>query len=476
MKRLLTALLSLLAGLTPVAQANTINLPDLGDASSAVISPSQERKLGEDFMRKARRSLAFVDDPEVTTYIQNLGQRLVARSDNPGMGFRFFVVSDPTINAFAIPGGFIGVHTGLMLATEDEAELASVLAHEIAHITQKHIPRMLAEEQHTLPAMAALLAAALLAGRGGEAAIALASATVAQKSINFTRTSEEEADRIGIRLLADTGFDARAMPAFFERMQKMNRLNETNLPEFLATHPVTTARIADSRARAEQYTYRQVPDTLDFQLVRSKLRAAAPGDPADLVRAFAANVAEGKTANLDAERYAYALALMRAQRYDTARNEVQKLVDRSPANLFYRILQAEAEMAAGHSDLGLQYYAGAYKRSASYYPLAIDYARALVRTKRAREAEPIIRATLEQRPDDPALYELLSQAADANGKIPESHQALAENYYLRGNPNAAIEQLQLASRHAGNNFYLQSSVEARIQAIKEEVALLSGKK
>jgi predicted Zn-dependent protease len=476
MKRLLTALLSLLAGFAPMAQANPINLPDLGDASSAVISPSQERKLGEDFMRKARRSLAFVDDPEVTTYIQNLGQRLVARSDNPGTSFRFFVVSDPTINAFAIPGGFIGVHTGLILATENEAELASVLAHEIAHITQKHIPRMLAEEQHTMPAMAALLAAALLAGRGGEAAIALAAGTVAQKSINFTRASEEEADRIGIRLLADTGFDPRAMPAFFERMQKMNRVNETNLPEFLATHPVTTARIADSRGRAEQYSYRQAPDTPDFQLVRAKLRAAAPGDPADIVRTFAANVAEGKAANLDAERYAYGLALMRAQRYDAARTEVQKLVDRSPVNLFYRILQAELELAAGRSDLGLQYYAGAYKRSAAYYPLAISYARALVRTKRARDAEPIIRATLEQRPDDPALYELLSQADDATGKIAESHQALAEHYYLRGNPNAAIEQLQLASRRAGDNFYLQSSVEARIQAIKEEVALLSGKK
>jgi beta-barrel assembly-enhancing protease len=475
MKRLLPSLL-FLVGLVPFAAANTINLPDLGDASATVLSPAQERKLGEDLMRRARRGLALVEDPEVTTYLQELGQRLVARSDSPGMNFRFFVVSDPTINAFAMPGGFIGVHTGLLLTSESEAEVASVLAHEIAHITQRHIPRMLAEEQRTMPAMAALLAAALLAGRGGEAAIAIAGATMAQKGINFTRSAEEEADRIGIRLLADAGFDPRAMPAFFERMQRMNRLNETNLPEFLLTHPVTTARIADSRGRAEQFAYRQVPDTLDFQLVRAKLRASASTDTTDLVRAFANNIAEGKSANVEAERYGYALALLRARQYDNARTEARKLADRSPNNLYYRILQAEIEMAAGRSDAGLQLYANAYKRSPSYYPLALNYARALVRSKRAQDAEPIIRATLQQRPDDPALYQILSQAAGTNGKVAESHQALAEYYYLNGNLNSAIEQLQLASRRAGNNFYLQSSVEARMQAIKEEVALLSGKK
>ncbi len=476
MKRLPSLLLSLFIAIAPLARANTINLPDLGDASAAVISPAQERKLGEDLMRRARHSLAFVDDPEISAYVQDLGQRLVARTDNPGANFRFFVVSDPTINAFAIPGGFIGVHTGLLLAAENEAELASVLAHEISHITQRHIPRMLAEEQRTMPAMAALLAAALLAGRGGEAAIALTSATMAQKGINFTRASEEEADRIGIRLLADAGFDPRGMPAFFERMQKMNRLNETNLPPFLQDHPVTTARIADARARADQYPYRQVPDSLDFQLVRAKLRATAPTDTSDLVRTFANNIAEGKSANLEAEHYGYAEALLRARQYDSARAEARKLAAHSPNNLYYRILQAEVEMAAGRNDTGLQFYAGAYKRYPSYYPLAVDYARALVRSNRAAQAEPIIRATLQQRPDDPGLYELLSQAAAANNKSAESHQALAEHYYLNGNPNAAIEQLQLASRYAGNNFYLQSSVEARIQAIKEEVALLSGKK
>lgn len=478
MTRPLVVLLSALLALpAPPLGANNINLPDLGDASGSVISPAQERKLGEEFMRRARRTLAFVNDPEVSTYVQNLGQRLVARSDQPGMGFQFFVIADPTINAFAVPGGFIGVHTGLLLAAENEAELASVLAHEIAHITQRHIPRMLADAQRTtMPAMAALLAAILLAGSGGQAAVALTSATLAQQGINFTRSAEEEADRIGIRLLADAGFEPRAMPAFFERMQQLNRHNETNLPEFLRTHPVTTARVADSRGRAEQYPYRQVPDTLDFYLIQAKLRAAAAGDPGDIVRGFAANVAHGKSANMEAERYGYALALLRARRYDNARAEARKLAEGTPDNPFYRILLADIELAAGRTQTGLQHYAATYRRDSSYYPVAINYARALVRAKQTREAEPIIRTAIVRRPDDPALHDLLSQAAAANGKMAEAHQARAEQFYLSGNPNAAIEQLRLASRYAGNNFYLQSSVEARIQAIKEEVALLSEKK
>src|SRR3990172_6870377 len=141
------------------AYADNTNLPDLGDESIAVISPAQERKLGEDLMRQARRTLAFMNDTEISEYIQSLGQRLVSHSDNPKQDFRFFVINNPTINAFAVPGGFIGVHTGLILATQSEAELASVLAHETAHITQRHIPRLITESQRTtLPAMAAILA------------------------------------------------------------------------------------------------------------------------------------------------------------------------------------------------------------------------------------------------------------------------------------------------------------------------------
>src|SRR3989344_3405476 len=220
--------------------ADNINLPDLGDQSASVITPLQERKLGEDIMRQARRRLTFLDDAELNYYLQALGQRLVAGSDSPQQEFRFYIVKDPSINAFAVPGGFISVHTGLLLATQSEAEFASVMAHEIAHITQRHIPRMIADAQRTtLPAMASVLAAVLLGAGGspgGDAAIALTTAAVAQRELNFSRSFEEEADRLGLNTLARAHFDPRAMPAFFEQLQNFNRHNESSLPEFLRTH------------------------------------------------------------------------------------------------------------------------------------------------------------------------------------------------------------------------------------------------
>lgn len=476
MARVLAFLLSaLLVTQGFVAHASAVALPDLGDTSLAVISPAQERKLGEELMRKARRQLVFLDDAEVNAYIQELGQRLVSHSDNPSQDFRFFVVADPSINAFAMPGGFIGVHTGLILAAQSEAELASVLAHEIAHITQRHIPRMLTEAQRTtLPAMAALLGAILLAGsgqQGGEAALALTTATLAQRGINFTRSSEEEADRIGVSILAAAGFDPRAMPAFFERMQNMNRHNETNLPEFLRTHPVTTSRIADSRDRAERYGYRQVPDSQAFLLSRAKIRATAPGDAAEIARGFAQNLAEGKHASADAERYGYAVALLRARQYPAARAQARRLIERRPKEISYRMLAAEVELASGDADSGLRAYGEAYRTHPSFAPLARDYARALLRSGRPRDAESVVRAAIKQQPDDPLLYELLAQAAGETGRRSEAHQAMAEHYYLNGNPGAAIEQLQLASRYVGDNFYLQASLEARMQAIRDELAL-----
>lgn len=460
--------------------ADTANLPDLGDESLTVISPAQERKLGEDLMRQSRRTLAFMDDPEISEYIQSLGRKLVSHSDNPQLDFRFFVIDNPTINAFALPGGFIGVHTGLILATQSEAELASVLAHETAHITQRHIPRMIAESQRTtLPAMAAILAGILLASsghQGGEAAIALTSAAVAQKGINYTRSFEEEADRIGMQILAQSGFDPRAMPAFFEHMQNMNRLNETSLPEFLRTHPVTTNRIADSRNRAEQYPARQVSDSDDFQQVRAKIRAlSSDGNPDEIVRSFRENLAQGKYRNIDAERYGYAVALLRTRQPAAAHAETQKLLERQPKNTSYRILDAETEMAMAHYKQALGIYADAYAKAPTDAALVQYYASALLKTDHYRQAKDLLKTALEQRPESPVLYQMMAQAAGGMGSSYESHKALAEHYYYSGNPTAAIQQLQLATRYAGDNFYLQSSLEARIAAIKEEMAAYQGK-
>jgi predicted Zn-dependent protease len=469
-------LLSLQLALPLPLRADAIALPDLGDESRAVITPTQERKLGEDFMRRARTHLRLVDDFELNDYIQQLGQRLVARSDTPQQDFRFFVVDDPSINAFAVPGGFVGVHTGLIRHAQSESELASVLAHETAHVTQRHIPRLIAEENRTtLPALAAILASILLASSGAvsgaEAGVALTTAAVAQKGLNFTRAFEEEADRIGMQILARAEFDPRAMPQFFERMQQANRYNDTSLPEYLRTHPVTTNRIADSRNRAERFPPRTIPDSSAFHHVRAKIRAFAPGDAAEIARSFRADLESDRSADPDAERYGYALALARAQDYAAARAEIGKLLARHPRQPYYRIAQAEIEMRAGRYPEALGYYAAARRDLPDSPAIARQYAAALLKTGQPRAARDLLGPLLRQRGDDPALYRMMAAAAGDSGAPAEAHRAQAEFFYLTGNLNGAIQQLQLASRLAGDNFYLQSSIEARMSAIKEEIAL-----
>ncbi len=452
-----------------------VNLPELGDAAGTSITPAQERKLGEEFMRRARGALNILDDAELTDYVQTLGRKLLAASESPTQDYYFFVVDDPSINAFAVPGGFVGVHTGLISAAQNEAELASVMAHEITHVTQRHIPRLIAEQERaSLPAMAAILASILLASAGknvGEAGIALTSATMVQRGLNFTRSYEEEADRIGMGLLANAGFNPYAMPAFFERLQIANRHNESNLPEYLRTHPVTSSRIADARGRAEQLPARDRPDSSEFYHVRAKLRARAPAASAEVVRSFRDNLAQGKYRDPDAERYGLALALLRDRQTDAARGEIQKLIERHPGRLNYRIAHAEIEMAAGRRDDALAIYREAHRQRPGSVMLTREYAAALLRAGRPAEARDLLKGALRTTRDDPGLYKLMAAAAGETGARVEAHQAQAEYYYLLGNPGAAIEQLRIASRFAGDSFYLQSSIEARINAIRDESGL-----
>jgi beta-barrel assembly-enhancing protease len=476
--RLFLAWTLLMQGLVPV-RANNINLPDLGDASATVISPAQERRLGEDFMRRARQSLAFVDDPELNDYLQTLGQRLLANAETPDRRFRFFMVNDSTVNAFAVPGGFIGMNKGLLLATQSEAELASVMAHEITHVTQKHIPRLIAESQRsTLPAFAAILASILLAnaghGQGAEAGIAATTATLAQQGINFTRQFEEEADRLGMTMLARSGFDPQGMPMFFERLQTLNRHNETNLPEFLRTHPVTTNRIADARNRADRLPARGARDSDDYLHAHAKLRATATADNIEIIRSFRDNLRQGKYRDVHAERYGYAIALLRERDYATARVEAGKLVAHKPNRVYYRVLQAEIELADGQPSRALAIYAQAHKAAPAHTGLMRHYAETLLKAGDARRAVELLKTAVRQTPDDPVLYRLLAQAAGPTSPL-EAHKAMAEHYYLNGNPKAATEQLQIALRHAGDNFYQVSSIEARLNIIREEIALFQGK-
>src|SRR5688572_5698686 len=304
-------------------------LPDLGGSADTILSPQTERRLGESIVRDMRRDPQFIDDPEISEYLGLLGARLAQVTRGARQDFEFFAVRDAAINAFALPGGFVGVHTGLLSAAETESQLAAVLAHEIAHVTQRHIARMLGQQQQMqLPVLAAL-AAAILLGRSrpdlaaGAAAATQASAISAQ--LAYTRDFERDADRVGLQALADAGFDARAMASFFEKMQRTQRVSDDGtLPGYLRTHPVSTERIADAQNKVASLPYRQHLDSTEFHLVRAKLRAES-GDAQEAVAHFERSVREGRYANEAAARYGLVSALLRARRAQAAEAEMTRL-------------------------------------------------------------------------------------------------------------------------------------------------------
>ena len=458
--------------------AENLQLPDIGDSSSGLLSPAEEERLGQAFMRSLRGKLKLVEEPEMVDYIQALGSRLTAANDARGREFRFFLVDDPSINAFAGPAGHIGINTGLILATQSESELAAVMAHEIAHVTQHHLLRTFEAASHmSLPTAALLLAGIVLGAASGsndiaQAAVVGVQAGAAQMQINFTRANEQEADRIGIQILSETGFDPHSMPGFFERMERATRLYASDTPEFLRTHPVSTSRIADSKTRAESYPYRQYPDDLRYHLLRAQLRVRAITDPDEAVRSFRQSLAEERYRNQAAERFGLALALTRAKDYGAARNTLGPLIKADPGRSEYVIALAAIEQRAGNLATATRILHQALEIAPNNHPLTLHYAQTLLDDGKAGQAATILERQLADHPDDAGLYKLLSQAAGAAGHESEGHQYLAEYHYLNGRLEQAVEHLKLALKIKGIDFYQRETLDARLKQVKEELDAL----
>ena len=276
----MAAVLAAALALGPVPVAAQIdNLPRLGDPSADELSPQAERRLGESIMRQIRRDPVWLDDADVVDYINRLAAPLSATAAAGSTSFEFFALLDPSINAFALPGGYIGVHTGLLTAADSESEVAAVLAHEIGHVTQRHIARMLAQQkQVSLVTMAGMVLALLAARSNPQAAmggVLIGGEMARSNMLSFSREAEREADRVGFEILRQAGFDMQSMVSFFGRLQQASRFYETNAPAYLRTHPVTGERIGDMQLRLRDTRYRQRADSMEFQLLRARLRALA---------------------------------------------------------------------------------------------------------------------------------------------------------------------------------------------------------
>src|SRR3954469_8717869 len=361
-KKALAVFLSLLLPLQSLAQSTGNDLPDIGSPASSSLTLDDEFHIGLQVMRQLRDEGQIIEDPEATEYLNALGSRIVAQATgDSGQRFQFFFVRDDTINAFALPGGFIGVNYGLVLATRNESQLAGVLAHEIAHVTQRHIARRVrAQGRQSIATMAGILAAILVGAATGSSDAALGGISMAQgaamqQQINFTRGNESEADRVGMGFLASAGFDPYGMPDFFETMGRRDSLQATNrnaLPEILQSHPVTTNRIAESRARAAQFQdIHPAAESVSYQLTRERLRVLAT-PPEDNVRRYYTD-RHGSQDQTPGEQYGEALANYQAGNSRASLDNLTMLAREYPQVPMLQSTLGQALMGAGATDEAL---------------------------------------------------------------------------------------------------------------------------
>jgi predicted Zn-dependent protease len=460
----------LLACNGPLAYAQ--GLPDLGDISSVSLSDAQETTIGNRIMRDIRIDKDFIDDPEVADYINSLGNRLLSAADGPHRDIDFFVVRDDTINAFALVGGHIGVHSALVLLTQNESELAGVVGHEIGHILQHHQARMLYGQRGVQFTSLAALALALIAARGGsqsgqvtEAAVATAGAMNIQNQLDYTRQHEREADRVGLGLLIRAGFAPRAMVTFFERLLRSNRLNELKgAPAYLRTHPLTTERIADMQDRVESLPSRLVPDSLEYHLVRAKLRVDA-SSATEAVQLFRTALEDKTVVRPREDVYGLALAQRKARDFEGAWKTLQPLRQGNSHPAFER-LAGELKSDMGDPAAAAAIYRAALLGHPDYRALVYAELELMQRTARPQQVLDEVESRLRDLPRDARLYEFQARAYEALGRTTQQHRSQAEAQFRRGNLGAAVEQLEVAVKAKSGDFYEQSSAEARLREMR----------
>lgn len=471
MKLLRPTLLTLAVLIGQPAMAN--DLPSLGDSSSGIVSPEQEYQLGRAWLSLLRGQVPQLSDPLLKDYLERSVYRLAETSQLQDRRLEFVLLKSPQLNAFAAPGGIIGVNGGLFIHAQTEAEYASVMAHELAHLSQRHFARGLeAQKRMQLPLMAAMLAgvvaAAAGAGDAGIAAIVSTQAAAIQAQRRFSRQNEQEADRIGIVNLERAGYDPRAMPDMFGRLMRQYRYDQKP-PEFLLTHPVSESRIADTRNRAEQYPQGGVQDSLRYQLMRARVDLQFESTPGLSAKRFRAMLNENES--LDSARYGLALAQIRSAQLQEAKATLQPLLLKAPNEITYNLAQAELDITAnrmGEAGKRIRQLLELYPGS---YPVRQAQIDLLIKQGRLQDAESELDRLVEARPRDPDVWYQVSEVRGLTGNILGLHQARAEFFALVGDYTQAIEQLDFAKRRA-STFQMSARIDARQQQLADEKRMI----
>ena len=446
-------------------------LPDLGSSAAKYLSDSEAKKLGLTFIRRSRFALPYISDPELLIYINELGDRLLIVSDDAGKDYDFHLINNQVINAFAVPGGQIALHTGILTKSESEGELASVIAHEIAHVTQRHIARKIESSRFdNIIALGSLLAAAAAGGAAGaQAGLAVASASVIDRQLRYSRAYESEADALGIRLLSRADFDTNSMPRFFKRLLDDSRLNQSYAPEFLRSHPLTISRITESAERVRAYpAFNKKNDESRFLLMQAKATALYTKRIETTRNSYAGKIKNGD--NTLPTRYGYAITLSRNGEFDRSRQVYQELLKDYPGNTSVLLMYADNELEAGKIERGLEILKDLYEKHNAEGSRLIDiyYANALVLTKRNERAIPILRNAISNKRDEPLYHLLLSRAYGETGKKMRSFDSSGEFHYQRGNYSFALKQFAKAEFLAKSD-YDKARLGARIVDVKKEI-------
>jgi predicted Zn-dependent protease len=468
------ALAASLSVATGIVSAQT-ELPDIGNPVAATISVDDERQVGEMITKELRDQGKIIDDPEVDEYVQSLGLRLASQAPDPATRqFHYYTVREPGINAFAIFGGFIFCNYGTILASGNESELASVLAHETAHVTQRHLARMVNAQSHQGLEQAATILGAILIGvlAGGngnamEGAIAAAQGMAVQQQINFTRAQEYEADRVGISFLAAAGFDPQAMGNFFESMSRHEGLNGAWVPEMLRDHPVTSNRVAEARARAAQYDRRKPTQSTGYTLIKERLRVLTT-QREELIHLYT-EIGSEHEPELD-KSYGQALTLMAIERPAEAVRILEPLVNRHQGNTLLYAALGQAQMQAKMTGEGLTTFEHALGLFPRNVPLSIRYAEALMSAGRAEEAHVLLLDLFNNVDPTPPQIRLTAMAASAAGDAGEAFYYMSEYHISNGDLLLSVQQLQLALKAPNLTTVQRERYQARLDEIRDYLA------
>lgn len=449
-----------------------VELPVLGDTSSAMISPVQEKILGQRALKYYRSQVPTSSDPLVIDYLEGLIDRLLPYSQLEDKHIDLVVVKNDTLNAFAIPGGIIGMHTGVFNYAKTENQLAAIISHEMGHISQRHYARHLEQQKNMMmPMIAGMLAGLVLAansnGDGGMAAIMATQAATEAAALRFSRENEQEADRIGMQTMLDAKLDPYAASDMFEEMLHSTR-SSRRPPEYLLTHPVTERRVADARNRAMSYPRKVVPDNIEFQLMRSRIRFELEDSPQMAIKRFKSEL-EGDNLSPDASRYGLAMAYSAAGQFDAARTTLKPLLEKDPTRITYLIMSADIDVASERYKPALELLSAQLAKDPTSYPLNIRYAEACMKAGLYKQSAELLERYSRKRKNDDYLWYLLAEVNGLNGDILGVHEARAEYFIANGIYDKAQVHLRNAIKLAKGNFQRTSILEERLKYVEREM-------